>query len=404
HEACAAVCPVDCCVPNPALPETHEVLLARARALHPGESIPDDAPSRFHRAGAAPAPAAPAAAAPAASAAAAPAPPAAAPVAAAKPAARVAAGAPVEKPVAAPRAPARPARTFAGELATDFDALLSELGAPRRRSGRLLPLAVLAAAQGLLGALPAAEKQRLEAAVADRRFFDAQRATAANVFLDLLLYPIALVSFAVATGRVGLFTLAVRPWVFWGFAAAVVEACWRLRENLFRGVPLPATRLRGAFYGLVFYPLGRLVLLLAGPRGAESGVAFDGFYAGREPFDEKLERARRYGEVYRVVDRDDAYIVEVEFPRALPPSSLGEQLELPAEMPDYDYELELKDGTFLVHGRVVDPRVRKLTGAAPAFPSAFTTRVALHDPVVGFRHRYHDKTLEVILPKAQGRL
>src|SRR5262245_39668161 len=50
HEACAAVCPVDACVPNPDIPETHEVLLARARTLHPGESIPDDAPSRFKKA------------------------------------------------------------------------------------------------------------------------------------------------------------------------------------------------------------------------------------------------------------------------------------------------------------------------------------------------------------------
>ena len=47
HEACAAVCPVDCCVPNPDIPETHDVLLARARVLHPEEAIPDDAPSRF---------------------------------------------------------------------------------------------------------------------------------------------------------------------------------------------------------------------------------------------------------------------------------------------------------------------------------------------------------------------
>ena len=43
QEACAAVCPVDCCVPNPDIPETHDVLLARARTLHPGEAIPDDA-------------------------------------------------------------------------------------------------------------------------------------------------------------------------------------------------------------------------------------------------------------------------------------------------------------------------------------------------------------------------
>jgi hypothetical protein len=66
-------------VPDPRRPETHEVLLARARALHPGEVIPDDAPSRFKREGAAaPAPA-PAATAPPTAPAAPAAPPAPAP-------------------------------------------------------------------------------------------------------------------------------------------------------------------------------------------------------------------------------------------------------------------------------------------------------------------------------------
>src|SRR5947207_12524601 len=55
HEACAAVCPVDCCVPDPNIPETQDVLLARARTLHPELTIPDDAPSRFNKEGGAPA-------------------------------------------------------------------------------------------------------------------------------------------------------------------------------------------------------------------------------------------------------------------------------------------------------------------------------------------------------------
>ncbi len=58
HEACAAVCPVDCCIPDPANLETEAVLLARARQLHPDETFADDAPSRFRKEGAAPAPAA----------------------------------------------------------------------------------------------------------------------------------------------------------------------------------------------------------------------------------------------------------------------------------------------------------------------------------------------------------
>src|ERR1700674_1301540 len=58
HEACAAVCPVDCCIPDPANLETEGVLLARAREVHPETTFPDDAPSRFRKEGAAPAPAA----------------------------------------------------------------------------------------------------------------------------------------------------------------------------------------------------------------------------------------------------------------------------------------------------------------------------------------------------------
>jgi Zn finger protein HypA/HybF involved in hydrogenase expression len=98
HEACAAVCPVDCCVPDPQIVESHELLLARARELHPDKTIPDDAPSRFHKeAGGAAAPAAAANGAPASAAAA---KDGAAAEAAPKPAAQPAVAAP--KPAPAP--------------------------------------------------------------------------------------------------------------------------------------------------------------------------------------------------------------------------------------------------------------------------------------------------------------
>ena len=406
HEACAAVCPVDCCVPNPQIPETHEVLLERARVLHPGETIPDDAPSRFKKDGAAPAgnghdvaaaapAAAAAAAAPAAVAAAAP---------AARPAAAPSARGRVEKAIAPP--PSRVPRampSFAGELPVAYDQLLVELGAPRRRLHSplaRLPLTLLSAGQGLLGALSASMKARLDASVSDRRFFNPERATAANVFLNLVLYPVVLVAIACTVEGVGLFTPGPRKWVVLGLAIGIAEAAWRLRESFFRGAPLAETPLRGAVYGPVLWPLGRFVVAVLGDRGAVSTPAFDGFSGGRERYDEKLERDRRYGSVYKIEERDDAYILRLEFPRVLPPSSLADELGLPPEMPDYDYDLALRDGAFVVHGKVTDPKVRKLTAVAPAFPPEFTTRVALRQPVTGFRHRYADKTLEVILPKA----
>jgi ferredoxin len=50
HEECAAVCPVDCCIPDPAIPETEEVLIERARVLHPEVTLPANFPSRFRTA------------------------------------------------------------------------------------------------------------------------------------------------------------------------------------------------------------------------------------------------------------------------------------------------------------------------------------------------------------------
>jgi ferredoxin len=49
QEQCAAVCPVDCCVPNPDDPETEEQLLSKARAIHPDHEFASDFPSRFRK-------------------------------------------------------------------------------------------------------------------------------------------------------------------------------------------------------------------------------------------------------------------------------------------------------------------------------------------------------------------
>jgi ferredoxin len=49
REACAAVCPVDCCLPDPNRVETEPALLGRARELHPGQVFPEPPPSRFRK-------------------------------------------------------------------------------------------------------------------------------------------------------------------------------------------------------------------------------------------------------------------------------------------------------------------------------------------------------------------
>jgi ferredoxin len=55
HEACQAVCPVECCLPDPKHPEQEPELLQRALVLHPedaalkGRAEKNEYPSRFRK-------------------------------------------------------------------------------------------------------------------------------------------------------------------------------------------------------------------------------------------------------------------------------------------------------------------------------------------------------------------
>jgi Pyruvate/2-oxoacid:ferredoxin oxidoreductase delta subunit len=56
YEACAAVCPVDCCVTDPNNVESEDALIARARAIHQDVAFVDSFESRFRKGGEKPAP------------------------------------------------------------------------------------------------------------------------------------------------------------------------------------------------------------------------------------------------------------------------------------------------------------------------------------------------------------
>jgi len=405
HEACAAVCPVDCCVPDPSIPETEDVLIARARQLHPDQEFPSDFPSRFKKEGAAPAPGAPMPAP-------APAPQASAPAAtapaiaklAAPPPAAAAAATRVEKPLAPPKVAPAPVpvlqmkeKVFAGELPESFESAVAKLSSIRAGTSTKLKW-FAALAQPVLGALPFSQKKAIEDAVGDPRFFTAAGATGANILHNMLLYPAIFAALGALLMDRPVFSQQLNSLIVLGVGLASLEMVIRLREAVLHALPMADVIYRAAWYAP---PLA----ILAAPftralhRVAQQGsVGIDGFHGGG--FEAKLERERRYGEVYSLQEKGNGYLLRLEFPRAVPPSALKEELGIPDEMPGYDYDLSLRNGFFVVKGRVADARVRKLAAVSPAFPPDFATNVELPGPVKAFKHRIRDRVLEVVLLKA----
>jgi len=288
-------------------------------------------------------------------------------------------------------------RHFPGELPGSFEEVLTRI--PRRNPlGFLLVVCVL---QPVLGALPHDVKAELEARIDKPLCFNAARATGLNILCNMILYPVVLMVLAAMVRGVDiLFSQNINVFILTGIFLGLVEGGYRLRDGIFHVKPEEEVVLRGAFYGMP------MVGLVHGFVSRNSGllrqlpIPIEGFYD--KGFVEKLERERRYGQAYTLEDLGDAYHLRMEFPRLTPDIGLAGRTDLPREMPDYAYELELKDGHFIVKGRCVDERVRKVTGNVGAFPSGFTTVIPLGERVQGYSYHYDDKILQVILLKEQG--
>jgi hypothetical protein len=126
-------------------------------------------------------------------------------------------------------------------------------------------------------------------------------------------------------------------------------------------------------------------------------VAFDGFRS--DLYDEKLERDRRYGTVYTVVEHKNAYLVRLEMPRRLASSALRATWNMPGEMPDYDYTITLTSNGLTVKASVPGEALRRLSYISTSFPADFMTRIEFSQPVDSFCHRLRDKVLEIIVFK-----
>ena len=398
YEACAAVCPVDCCVTDPNNVESEGVLIDRARVLHQDVDFGDEFESRFRTGedagAAAEAPAAPpaepvnGAAVPAT---AAPAPAPAAGVAAPAPVPAAVASAPEEEPEEEP-APREP-KVFPGQLPMGFDELAQRI---QTSESSLLRIAVLLL-QPLLGSLPPASRDDLSE-LTGRPYFVEGAATSLNMILNMILYPVVLVVAGVAVEGLGLaFGKGVNMYILVGFIVALAEVLYRLRRSVFRAVPVEEVTVGAALYGV---PLALLLRPLSSHRGKllrRIPVPVEGFYDSR--FVEKVERERRYGHAYTVEDLGKAYHLRLEFPTQVPRLGIAIAPKLPERMPDYDYDLLLKEGQLIVRGKLLDSRVRKISSSIGAFPPEFTTVIPLQDRVYGFAHHLGSKVLDVLLLK-----
>jgi Pyruvate/2-oxoacid:ferredoxin oxidoreductase delta subunit len=404
YEACAAVCPVDCCVTDPNNVEPEAALIARAKAIHQDVAFPENFESRFRKGEGQAAPAAEKSATPAAQPAAAAAPAEAKPKPAAPapaPAAAAAAPKPAPKPAPAPKVEVKappPEKHFAGEVPGNFDDILSRMS-QRAPLGTPLWRTALFLGQPVLGALPHRDKVELQKSAGNSFAFSAAGSTALNILHNIaLFYPILCMIIAVILdGPQVLFSSAINSWILIAIALGVVEGVYRLRDGIFHAKPAEEIEYRAAFYGV---PLSILLKpLLARRRGfvRSSPIPVDGFYA--RGFVDKLERERRYGNVYTLQDLGDAYFLRLEFPTRVPDVGLPATADLPAEMPDYDYDLALRDGHFIIKGKVVDERIRRITSSVGAFPTEFTTIVPLKQKVQGFSHRFGNQLLEILLLK-----
>ncbi len=414
HEACAAVCPVDCCIPDPNNLESEAMLIERAKVLHPEQAFGADFPLRFRKeaaASAAPAAAdgdgngaapkaADAAPAPAAAAAPAPKPAASAPAASSRP---TAAAAPIAmmnlpKDVGALPGPIGE-KHFAGELDEDFESCLAAVETGPLKGAPVLVQIAMRLAEPVLGAMPDAAKARLEESVGIAGF-SRTRSTALNIVLNMILYPAILVAFSVAVVGDPLFSLHTPGWITLGLLIGSIEAIWRLREGIFQARPASELAYRACSYGFVLAPLGTILARGARLNRSVRKVSFDGFRS--DQYDDKLERDRRYGTVYTVMEQANAYLIRLEMPRLIPASSLKRLWNLPDEMPDYDYNIALGDSVLEIRASVRGEAFRKLSYISSSFPADFLTRIEFDKSVSTFRHRLRDKVLEVIVFKGES--
>jgi HSP20 family molecular chaperone IbpA len=118
----------------------------------------------------------------------------------------------------------------------------------------------------------------------------------------------------------------------------------------------------------------------------------------------ELERRKRYGYVSKMEEDDQAYRLTFYMPTVVPPSPLVEELGLPREMPDYEFDLSLdrEARKLLLKAKLTDPEIRKITGIVNSFPDRFFREILFERPVERLEWTYENKVLRVTVTKARS--
>jgi hypothetical protein len=113
---------------------------------------------------------------------------------------------------------------FAGELDDDFDTVLGWVDLKPVQTAPIPVQIAMRLAEPVLGAMPDHIKSELEDAVGNPLAFSRARATALNLILNLILYPVILSAFAVVALGDQVFSQATSGWIALGVLIAVLAA------------------------------------------------------------------------------------------------------------------------------------------------------------------------------------
>lgn len=124
--------------------------------------------------------------------------------------------------------------------------------------------------------------------------------------------------------------------------------------------------------------------------------------ANRGEGDDETERAKRYGQLHSVEERDGVRLIALWLPLRVPDVDLKVRYGLPDTMPDYRHEITLEPHRLIVHAWVTDPRILAITHLPNSFPDRFQTAWDLDFEAAECEARYefHTKILKIaVFPK-----